>query len=62
MSPDQSNLTWHAVSEPKLDSEFDAIWCIRDNNGRLIADMPDAPDSGETAHLIARLFNQSQSA
>jgi hypothetical protein len=57
MNQTQEKLTWHAIAEAKLDSEFDQVWCIRDNNGRLIADLPEAPDSGETAHLIAAMFN-----
>lgn len=57
MTKQEQKLTWHAISESKIDAEFEKVWCIRDNNGRLIADLPEAPDSGETAHLIAAMFN-----
>lgn len=36
------------------------LWDIRDMSGRLIAEMPDAPDSEKTAKLICKLFNDHQ--
>lgn len=57
----QSDLiTWEPVFEMNLDSDWGFSWCIRDNNGRLIADMPDAFDSEATARLICDLFNNQQ--
>lgn len=46
---------WQPVSE--IDALGREVWAIRDAAGRLIADMPDAPDSEATAKLICTLYN-----
>lgn len=46
---------WQPVSE--IDALGREVWAIRDAAGRLIADMPDAPDSEATAKLICTLAN-----
>jgi hypothetical protein len=54
---EHDQITWKPVFEMNLESDWGFSWCIRDNNGRLIADMPDAHDSEQTAKLICRLYN-----
>lgn len=46
---------WQPVSE--IDALGREVWAIRDASGRLIADMPDAPDSQANATLICTLAN-----